>query len=647
MWFANNEHQKCSVSEGDAGDLWFTRKEAYKIYNSKSYLVLDFETTNLEKGSALNINNHVVLAGWRIVDGATGQRSGFKHKFGDEYEQQELLEDIKSVDFIVAHNLKFEFQWLRRCGADLTKIKGFCTMLGKWVINGNIKKPLNLNAVAAEYNIPLHKDEYVSTLIKLGVCPSEIPPDKLLKYNTLDVDLCHWVFLKELAELNDRHQLHLALTRNLTATVLADIEFNGMTLDKERVLKEYNQAVAERADLDVKLKELVGAVNLASPKQLGEYLYDKLGFRVPVDHKGKPLTTASGKRPTGSEVLTLLTPTTPDQKRFLELYKRFNKVDSLLSKNLEFFKLAVEHLPNGKFFAQFNQGITKTHRLSSTGRPIQFPKEKKPRSVQFQNLPREYKPLFWAGGEDERIGDVDGSALEFRIAADLGDDPVARDEITNWVDVHSITANTLTRAGEPTTRQQAKASTFAPLFAGNGKTLAQKEYAKFFKQKYKGISTTQRMWCEKVLDNKELRTPYGMRFYWPNCKMSRSGYIEFSTEIHNFPVQGFATGEIIPIGLIHFWYRSKAYNSGITVLNTVHDSIICKFHKSKEEEFRRLSTQALTTDVYTFLHNNYHYEFQTALGVEIKVSTHWGGVKDGTKLNVFPDGRIEMEKQHV
>jgi DNA polymerase I-like protein with 3'-5' exonuclease and polymerase domains len=383
--------------------------------------VLDFETTNLQKGSALDINNSIVLACWRIVDPAGG-RTCDKHKFGDEYNQQELLDDIAKADFIVAHHLKVELQWLRRCGADLTKIKGFCTMLGKWVLNGNLQKPLSLVGICEEYGVPQTKDAYISTLMKLGVCPSEMPPDKLHKYCAIDVNLCHWIFRIILKKLIDNHQLHLALTRNLTATVLADIEFNGMTLDKAKVLAEYDKAIQEKHQLSQDLATLAPGVNLGSPKQLGEFLYDKLGFKVPVDHKGKPLTTASGKRPTGTEVVGSLTGTTPDQKRFLELYKRFNKVDSLLSKNLEFFRLVCLHNKDQTFHAQFNQGITKTHRLSSSGRPITFPGEKKPKSVQFQNLPRQYKSLFCAG-PDEEIGEADGAALEFRIATDLGNDP--------------------------------------------------------------------------------------------------------------------------------------------------------------------------------------------------------------------------------
>lgn len=516
-------------------------------------------------------------------------------------------------------------------------------MLGQWVLNGNVKKSLKLNDLAVQYELGMQKDNYVSLLIKTGVCPSEIPKEKLLKYCVIDVDLCHRVFIKQLDLLNDSFQLHLCLTRNLCCVVLADIEFAGMDLDKVRVIDEYNKIVTEKAQLDQRLAQIAAGVNLGSPKQLAEFLYDKLQFREPVDHKGKPIRTDTGKRSTDASTLDRLHPTTPEQREFLELYRRFNKVSSLLQKNLEFFKLVCDTVDDANFTAQFNQAVAGTHRLASSGRPMLFPKEKKPRSVQFQNLPRAYKRLFWAGDEDCMIGEVDGAALEFRVAADLGNDQVAIKEIETWEDIHKITADTLTRAGEPTDRQGAKASTFAPLYAGMGKTPAQKAYATFFKKKYKGISETQKSWAEKVVDNKELRTPYGMIFYWPNCRMTSRGYIEYSTEIYNYPVQGFATGEIIPIALVHFWYRSKSYDSGITIVNTVHDSIVAKFHKSKEEEFRSIATKALTTDVYEFLSNNYHYDFTCPLGVGLKVSRNWGDTKDETKINVWPDGRMEKK----
>lgn len=603
------------------------------------FVVLDWETTNIDKGSALNTNNSIVLGCWKVVDRKAGTAE-MKWNFGDEYSQHELLTDIAQADFVVAHNAKFEAQWLKRCGVDLRKLRVYCTMLGQWVLNGNLQGPLGLDALGHDF-FGDQKDSLVTQMIKNGVCPSEIPRDLLFKYCVKDVHLCHLLFEKQSRELEAKGLSHIALTRNLTCLVLADIEFEGMTLDPVRVRQEYIRVVDERAECEQGLNKLTGGINLGSSKQLGEYLYKTLRFKPPRDHKGKPITTASGKPSTATSTLNLLHPTTEDQKRFLELYRRFNKVESLLTKNLEFFKRVCDER-DCSFTARFNQAVTKTHRLSSSGMPILFEGEKKPKSVQFQNLPRQYKSLFWAGDEDWLIGEADGAQLEFRVAADLGNDTLAQHEIGTWTDIHAITAETLTRAGEPTSRQGAKASTFAPLYGGNGKTPAQQAYAKFFKEKYKGISSTQRDWCYQVLDRKELVTPYGMRYYWPGCKISKSGYIEHTTEIHNFPVQGFATAEIIPIALVHFWLRAEPYN--IKVLNTVHDSIVAKFPKDEQEVFTDLARQALTTDVFNYLREVYSYDFTTPLGVGLKVARNWGDTKEELTINMWPDGRQERKQ---
>ena len=72
---------------------------------SDSYVSLDFETTNEEKGSPINPVNDLVLACWTVVKDGVRTR---KHIWGDEYEMQELLDDIASVDKVIAHNAKFE-----------------------------------------------------------------------------------------------------------------------------------------------------------------------------------------------------------------------------------------------------------------------------------------------------------------------------------------------------------------------------------------------------------------------------------------------------------------------------------------------------------------------------------------------------------
>jgi DNA polymerase-1 len=618
---------------------WFLTNKALEVYsNPASYLVLDFETNNLDKGSALNPDNHIVLACWEIV---TGTQVVKKHVFADEYGLHELEEDIRRADFVVAHNAKFELQWLKRCGLELRDILVFDTFLAEWVIAGNRKWDLSLDGTAKRYSLGA-KSSLASTAMKMGIDPSVIPSVWLLPYCYRDVELARKVYQQQIEILQRDGLLHLALTRNLTCAVLADIEFNGCELDQERVESEYEKAIDEFETIEAELKGLTGGVNLSSPKQLAAYLYDVLKFPLPKDSKGNVIKTEKGALKTDVATLALLKATTDEQRTFVELYKRRNKLDALLSKNLEFFHRVVKER-EGTFYGVLNQGFTQTHRLSSSGRSILFKALKTAKGCQLQNLPRQYKGLFTAYDPDYVVGEADGAQLEFRVAADVGHDPVATKDIIDGVDVHSVTAETLTKAGEPTTRQNAKSSTFAPLYGGGGKTRAQKAYAAFFKKKYHGIAETQQGWTMEVLERGYQINPYGMRFYWPGTKMGASGYIDNTTSIYNYTVQGFATGEIIPIALVFFWHRTRGLP--ITIWNTIHDSIASRVHKDVVEEYKRLSKQCLTTDVYAFLREVYHYEFEVPLGVGVKVAKNWGDTKVEEVWDVYPDGREVYKKK--
>lgn len=419
--------------------------------------MVDFETLLHDDPSATNPDGGVLLACWEIhrPDGSIER----KHKWGDEYNQPELVKDITESDFYVAHNSKFEHGWLTRCGLDPYDNLAYDTGLGAWVLHGNRKLPRNLGALSKSYG-GSGKIDLVSMMIKNGVCPSQINPAWLLEYCYMDVRVTAEVFKEQIKELTQTKQLHLVHVRNLTAMALTHIEFEGMNLDPEAVILEYQKTVRKRNMLKQQLLVSTGGVLLSSTKQLGEYLYDTLKFEELTDRNG-PIRTASGIRSTASDVIKKLKVTTIPQKQFLEMYFDYNRADSLISKNLEFFHGVVQEY-NSNFKAKFRQGVTVTHRLSSAGIPILFKGASKAKSTQFQNMPREYKRLFWSGSEDYLIGECDGAQLEFRVAADVCNDSVAREEIIAGSDIHAFTAQVLTEAGEPTTRQQAKASTFAP-----------------------------------------------------------------------------------------------------------------------------------------------------------------------------------------
>src|SRR5687768_10222802 len=194
---------------------WFLGSKALEAYLAPSrYIALDFETTNLDKGSALNPDNRLLLACWDVVesDGTITRKS----KWGDEYDMSELEEDIRGAQFIVAHNAKFELQWLKRCGIDLRDVLVFDTYLAEWVIASNRRNQwdMSLDGCATRYELGA-KLHLASKCIEAGVCPSQIPTVWLEPYCYMDVELCRNLYEKQRDILFRDGLLHLALTRNL------------------------------------------------------------------------------------------------------------------------------------------------------------------------------------------------------------------------------------------------------------------------------------------------------------------------------------------------------------------------------------------------------------------------------------------------
>lgn len=599
-----------------------TSDDPEKLFRGKSFVALDFETDTIQKGSAIVDENDIVLSCWYVVD-ADGRKTK-KHIWGGIYDISDLLEDIASTDFLLAFNAKFELQWLRRAGAELRDILIYDPMLAQWALDGNQKGKgfeRSLRGMTRRYG-GRPKLDLVGKLFAMHVPTRDIDQRWLLEYCWRDVDAMLDVFYAQMDELSRRGIWHLAHTRFLTCNVLADIEFEGLQLDKDKVDEAYKAAQAVLEDLGKQLADMTGGINLGSPKQLGEYLYDKLKFAEVKDHRGKPIKTGKGARATAAPVLAKLEAETEEQKQFLKLYKEYNKTASLLEKNLDYFQQTCLHR-DGIFYGQFKQNSVMTGRLASSGIPIVFPKRKTSKSVQLQNIARELKDLFWSGHEDYIVVSFDSSQVEFRVAVDMGQDKVGYDEVVNGVDIHSFTAKVLTEAGEPTTRQAAKASSFRPLYGGGSGSDAIKAYCEFFKDKYQGISAMQRGWALQCVDKGQYTTPYGMTFYFPNTKIhSKTGYIDNTTNIYNFPVQGMATGEIIPIALVYFWHKTR--ETSCRIFATIHDSIDTKTHKDEVEVVTEIAKECLTKDVYAHLEKVYKYKLRVPLGLGATAGKYWG-----------------------
>lgn len=606
-----------------------------EVYLNENYVVFDFETTTIGKGLAVYTDNRAVSVAWKLGREHplyAGTRGATQYKRAGEYELGELVEAIERADFCVAHNAKFDLQWAARAGLDLSSVLGYDTLLGEYVLGGNrwMFGKLSLENIS-QRRFGEGKTAIVSMMLKAGIDTADIPESWLKKYCIQDVELTERIFLEQREELRDLNLLPVQYNRCLLTPVLADIEKNGLQLDENLVYTKVDELEKEYGQLQQELDDTTGGINVNSPLQLSEYLYETLGFaefKIRRNGAWVPSRTASGRPKTDADTVSRLKATTNAQQKFLNIYIRHKEVYNELTKYMRKFADCCK-CDGGLLFAVFNQTNTQTHRLSSTGLDY---------STQFQNFPRAYKPIFRAKRKGWLVGEADGAQLEFRVAVHLGRDAVGLSDIVGGTDIHSVTAGVI-----GCTRQEAKPHTFKPLYGGRSGTPDEVRYYTFFREKYTGIAATQQRWIDEVLDKKYLTTEWGLRYYWPNTSMDRNGYVTNTTSICNYPVQAFATAEIIPLALVWFWHRLKRSDLQMYITNTVHDSIIVELPEDEIQAFHDLSKQALIDDVYYSLDKLYGIDFTVPLGAGVKIARHWGG----NGASDFVPAGVEHDKGEV
>lgn len=591
---------------------WFVREPNPSIYQTGVPLFLDFETTNLDKGSARNKMNKIVLACWQ--EGWDGE---IQHKWGGEFALSDLLAAISRCDFIVAHNAKFELHWLARCGGFLEEMLVYDTMLAEYVIGGNRWKTqqLSLEKCCRRRGLP-SKGQVVSRMMKAGTPTQDIPKEWLLKYCQQDVRLLPLLMKRQLSDLTSG-LLPVVYSRCLLTPALADIERNGIALTSQPILKLADELEAELAQWERKANLLAEGVNLNSPKQMAAFLYDQLKFAEPTVRRGRsvvPDRTPAGGRKTDADTIAGLVCTTAQQREFKEVFTKAREIGGQLTMYLRKFKQCIEEA-NGVLYADFNQMQTATQRLSSSGSTYR---------VQFQNQPRAYKRFFRAKKAGYLVGETDGAQIEFRAAGHLGRDSAIRADVLAGVDVHSFTSRTLTEAGQETDRQNAKEHTFKPLYGGQSGTDAERAYYQAFREKYPGITETQSRWVDTVLQHKKLVTEWGLTYYWPDTRMDSRGYISNTTSICNYPVQALATAEIVPLALVCMWHRLKRSKHDIELVNTVHDSLVAELHPDEQETFNELAKQCMIYDAERMVRLLYGMELYVPLGCGVKIGDVWG-----------------------
>ena len=218
--------------------------------------------------------------------------------------------------------------------------------------------------------------------------------------------------------------------------------------------------------------------------------------------------------------------------------------------------------------------------------------------------------------------EADFAQLEFRVAAFLSQDEVAMKEVKEGFDVHSYTAQVISEAGQATTRQEAKAHTFAPLYGatGYGRTPAEARYYEHFTEKYKGIARWHRELAKEVLTYKTISTPSGRKFAFPDVRRRRDGSVTNFTAIKNYPVQSFATADIVPAVLLQIHDRMSGLQS--CIVNSVHDSIVIDIHPDEEAQVMGV-IGSVNGELKEIIDNKFKINFNVPLLLEAKIGVNW------------------------
>jgi DNA polymerase-1 len=250
-----------------------------------------------------------------------------------------------------------------------------------------------------------------------------------------------------------------------------------------------------------------------------------------------------------------------------------------------------------------------------------------------QNMPRggtfPVKKVFVSRFDGGKVMEADFAQLEFRAAAYLSQDGVAIEEVSTGFDVHAYTAKVITDAGQPTDRQTAKAHTFAPLYGatGFGRTPAEAAYYEHFTKKYKGVREWHTRLAEEAMTKKKITTPSGREFSFPEVYRKSSGTISHFTQIKNYPVQSFATADIVPIAMLHI--DKLLGNMKSCIVNTVHDSIVIDVHPEEEDNVIKVIDDT-NKELPYLITQRWGVEFNVPLLLEAKIGPNWLDTKDIT-----------------
>ena len=577
--FSNFETLKTTPHEYKLIETEEDAKKLYDFFRTTEFLSLDTETTSTNAIDAelvgLSFSVKEKEAYYVAVPANREEAQRIVNIFKPLYEDEKILK--------IGQNIKYDLEVLRNYGVHL-KGKRWDTMIAHYLIQPELHHNMDYMAEIYLNYQTIHIDELIGPKGKNQKSMRDLLPAQVYEYAAEDADITLRLKNKLEPELKkfECEKLFYEIEMPLMP-VLAEMEMNGVCLDTES-LKETSKVLTDRMnELEKRIYELAGETfNIASPKQVGEMLFDKLK----IVEKAKK--TKTGQYVTSEEVLQQLR----NKHEIVADILEHRGLKKLIGTYID----ALPKLINprtGHIHTSFNQTITATGRLSSS-------------DPNLQNI-----PIRGEDGKEIRKAFIpepgclffsaDYSQIELRVMAHLSQDNNMVEVFREGKDLHAATAANIYKKdiSEVTRdeRTKSKRANFGIIYGITVFGLAERldiprDEAKMLIDGYFATFPQVHDYMEKSKEVARQRgyvtTLFGRRRYLPDINSHNATVRGFAERnAINAPIQGTAA-DIIKVAMIHIFNRFKAEGIRSKMLLQVHDELNFSVYPDEKEKVERI-----------------------------------------------------------
>ena len=493
----------------------------------------------------------------------------------------ELLRPLFENEAIlkIGQNIKYDILVLKNYGIE---VKGalYDTMLAHYLIEPEGKHSMDWLAEQYLNYKPVSITELIGKKGKNQGNMRDVDEDEVTGYAAEDADIT--LRLKSTFDpVLKENQLEKLFNdvENPLINVLAHMEFEGVKIDTASLAELSVLLEKESQEIEKRVYEIAGVrFNLASPKQLGDVLFEKLKL----DPKAKK--TKTGQYATGEEILSRLA----NEHEIAQAILDYRQMIKLKSTYVDSLPLLINP-KTGRIHTTYNQFVAATGRLSSV-------------NPNLQNIPirtargREIRKAFVPRDENHILLAADYSQIELRIMAEFSGDESMLEAFKNGRDIHATTAAKIFQVPleEVTTdmRRKAKTANFGIIYGISAFGLSQrlsiprgeaKEIIDAYFKEFPAVKEYMDGVIAKAQKDEYVETILGRRRYLRDINsrnMNMRGFAERNAI--NAPIQGSAA-DLIKVAMIHVHNWMKTKNLKSKMILQVHDELVFDAHKDEIE----------------------------------------------------------------